>query len=440
MLGIHPRLRFPLVAALAFVTAACATAPPAPAPVALPGTATHFVRPDLGYPASPLAQNLNRGWDAFRTGNFAAAEKRFADITRRDPGYAPAQLGSAAVALARGDAAAAEALITRVRSGVTKFAAAEIYAAEYWASLNDLARAVATYQAVIAAPGVTLPPSVNSRFDALRTQYFDSLFAAASQAVEPQIAIDSLRRALQVRPDATAARILLVQKLIGIARFEDARVEIEPLFSAGLTDRADVQSALAEIDAGRGRHQEAIVRLERLARRNPEQPEYARRLEEIKRRWNEANLPPRFQQSAASQALTRAELAVLIYWKVAAVRFARDIGEPPIAVDISDVSGRDELIRAAALSFFNVDPVTREIDPGRVVTRAAFVRIATRILTMRGIPQCASGIAADNPRRAEAMLAACGASVDDLSPDQPISGATASKILDGLDAIVSSTK
>ncbi|MHB9001240.1 MAG: tetratricopeptide repeat protein [Thermoanaerobaculia bacterium] len=438
MLGIHPRLRFPLVAALAFVTATCATAPPAP--VTLPDVATHFVRPDLGHPVSPLAQNLNRAWEAFRAGNFADAGKRFADITRRDPGYAPAQLGSAAVALTRGDAATAEALISRVRSGATKFAAAEIYAAEYWASIKDLARAVATYQAILGAPGVTLPPSVNARFEALRTQYFDSLFASASQAVEPQIAIDSLRRALQIRPDASAARILLVQKLIGTARFEEARVENEPLYGACLTDRADVPAALAEIDAGRGRYQEAIVRLERLARRNPEQPEYARRLDEIKRRWNEANLPPRFQQAAASDALTRAELAVLIYWKVAAVRFARDIAEPPIAVDIADVSGRDELIRAAALSFFNVDPVTREIDPGRVVTRAAFIRIATRILTMRGVPSCAAGIAADHPQRLEAMLAACGVNVEDLSADQPISGATASKFLDRLDAILSSSE
>jgi tetratricopeptide (TPR) repeat protein len=438
MLGIRPLLRLPLVAGFAFIALACASAPPAP--VALPAAAAHLVRPDLGYPASSLAQDLNRGWSEFQAGRFGEAQRHFSEIARRDPGYAPAQLGAAAVALARGDAATAETLIGRVRSGPTRFAAAEVYAAEYWASLEDLARAVATYEPLLAAPGVTLPPSVAARYDALRTRYFDALFAAANQATEPQEAIDALRRALQIRSDAAAARILVVQKLIALGRFDEARTEIDPLFAAGLTDRDDVQAALAEIDAGRGRYQEAIVRLERLARRNASDPAHARRLEQIKRQWNEANLPPQFQYALKSEALTRAELAVLVYWKVAAVRFARDLGEPPIAVDIADVSGRDELIRAAALSFFNVDPVTREIGPGRVVTRASFVRIATRILTMRGIPECAAGVAADHPERAAALLGACGASVEDLSADQPISGATAATILERLDEIVSSTK
>lgn len=438
MHGIRPLLRLPLAAGFAFIALACATAPPAP--VALPATAAHLVRPDLGYPASPLAQSLNRGWSAFQAGRFGEAQKRFTEIARHDPGYAPAQLGAAAVALARGDAATAESLISRVRSGPARFAAAEIYAAEYWASRDDLARAVAAYEALLAAPGVTLPLSVAARYEALRTRYFDALFAAANQAAEPQQAIEALRQALQIRSDATAARILVVQKLIAIGKFEEARTEIDPLFAAGLTDRDDVQAALAEIDAGRGRYQEAIVRMERLARRNAAEPAYARRLEQLKRRWNEANLPPQFQLALKSEALTRAELAVLIYWKVASVRFARDLGEPPIAVDIADVSGRDELIRAAALSFFYVDPVTREIGPGRLVNLAHFVRIATRILTMHGIPECAAGIAADHPERPVAMLAACGASVEDISTDQPISGATAAKILERLDEIVRSTK
>lgn len=429
-----------LLLVVALFAVSCATAPTTP--VQLPPAAAHLVRPMLGHPASPLDERLQRGWSDFQAGRLDRAATRFHELAQRDPAYAPALLGMAAVALAKNDLAAAESYIARARAGATRFAAAEIYAAELLQAKGDTRRALTTYDALLAAPGTTLPPSVAARAEELRTEAFNALFTASTNAADASASVEYLRQALAIRPDATSARVLLVQKLIASRRYDEARRELEPLFSAGMTDENAVQAALAEIDAGQGRFQEAIVRFERLAKRNPADPTYAQRLNDVKRRWNEANLPPQFQQATAAEALTRADLAVLIYWKVAAVRFARNIGEPPIAVDISDVAGRDELIRAIALSFFAVDPVSREVDPARVVTGANFLRIAGRILMLRGMPPCAEGSFEDptDPLRHEKMLRACGVPVEDIEADSPVNGATASQILERLDAILTSAE
>ena len=86
-------------------------------------------------------------------------------------------------------------------------------------------------------------------------------------------------------------------------------------------DRPEVQEALAEIDVGKGRYQQAINRYERLTRRDRE-GRYARRLQQIKEQFAAANMPPQYMRALEAESITRADLAVLMYWKVTAVRFA----------------------------------------------------------------------------------------------------------------------
>src|SRR5437762_8009107 len=102
-------------------------------------------------------------------------------------------------------------------------------------------------------------------------------------------------------------------------------------------------------------------------------------------------MPPQFQRAAETEELTRADFAVLLYWKVASIRFAQNLGTPPIAVDIFDVLGREEIIRAIALGILQVDPVTRRVGPNTPLTASALTRIAARVLNVRGAA-CAHGI------------------------------------------------
>jgi hypothetical protein len=232
-----------------------------------------------------------------------------------------------------------------------------------------------------------------------------------------------LREALQMNAGATEARLLLAQKLVAQRQFEEARKELDPLLNT-IADRPEVQEMLAEIEVGHGRYQEAIVRYDRLARRTKD-PRYERRLDEIKQEWSAANMPSHFRIALESTALTRAELATLLYWTVPSVRFAQNLGAPPIAVDIEDVQGREEIIRTIALGLYDVDPVTRRVSPYRHVTASRLSSLLARLLISRGAA-CARGVAQDK------VLTTC-AVPDPLStyaPESPVTGRDTQKILE----------
>ena len=152
-------------------------------------------------------------------------------------------------------------------------------------------------------------------------------------------------------------------------------------------------------------------------------------------------MPPQYRRAIDSNAINRADFAVLLYWKVSAVRFARPSGQPPIAVDIGDVPGRDELVRALALGMFSVDPVTRSVDPYRTLTATSFSRLVNRVMSLRGtLPACASTVTESNETlRGQKMLELCSIDAAPLraAPDAPVSGQYASNVLTRIDALLS---
>jgi tetratricopeptide (TPR) repeat protein len=415
---------------LLFAALAAACNPPAPPPAVVPViTERYLIDPRIGYdrPAPPAVESkIDAGWRALASGDYAAARAAFADARRGAPTYVPALVGEAEVDIREAKFEAAHAILDSPEARAPQYTAARVAEAELAIAENQPRRAYDLYRALLIEPNA--PASAGTRVAELSKTLFDQLYHDALSAPEAE-SIRLLREALQIQPGATAARILLVQKLVAQKEFEEARRELEPVLNSGEVDRAEVQEALAEIDAGRGRYQEAIVRYDRLSRRNPE-PRYAARLNELKEQFAAANMPPQYRRARESDSITRADFAVLLYWKVASVRFAQNVGTPPIAIDVSETPGREELVRALSLGIFTVDPVTRRVGALAPVNAGALTRLAARVLALRGAA-CARPPAPD----ASKTLAACG--VTDPSagvpPETPVSGQTASMVLEQVD-------
>jgi tetratricopeptide (TPR) repeat protein len=416
-----------MMLAAAILAARCGdTAPPPPAVVPAGGD-RYLLDPRVGWtPAAPepLDRRFDAAWRFYLAGDYPQARMRLHDLLAKNPDYAPAALAEAMVQLRQGGATEAQATVDRLLAEHPDYLAAQVFRAELAYADKQTRRAYELYRDLARRPEA--PPTAAERLRELETQLFNELFSAAS-AAQGDESIRLLREALQLQPGASAARILLAQRLIALRQYDDARRELDPVINSGDVDRADVQEALAEIEVGRGRYQEAIVRYERLARRSNDR-RYADRLEDIKETWNALNMPAHYQRALESEAITRADLAVLLYWKVASVRFAQNLGAPPIAIDIGDVAGREEVVRALALGILSVDPVTRRVGPYTPVTAAGLGRFAQRVLTMRGAP-CAK---TSNDK----VLAACGVQdpmVTALSPEAPVSGRAAAALLEQVD-------
>jgi tetratricopeptide (TPR) repeat protein len=410
---------------LAIAVAACAPTTPAPT-VAPRAEDQYLIDPRAGF-AQPANASIDKrfgdAWRAVVSGNLADARRRLADIRSKDPGYTPAVLAEAAVELREGKVEAARAIVGRVQP---PYLASQIFDAEIAVAEGRTRQAYELYRVLAARPDA--PPAVAQRLADLQTRVFDDLYRAALTAPDEE-AIARLREALQVNPAAGAARILLAQKLAAQRRFEDARREIEPVLGTADVDRAEVQQVLAEVDVSRGRYEEAIARYERLVRRGSD-PGMARRLDQIKTQFAEANMPLQFKRAIEDTTITRANLAVLMYWQVASVRFAQNLPTPPIAIDVSETPGREELIRAIALGVYLVDPVTRRVNAASPVNAGALTRITARLLAIRGAA-CARGVPQSDPAR---ILAACGITDPSLAgADQPVSGRTASMVMEQVD-------
>lgn len=409
---------------VALAVAACTTTTPLPPPANPQGDDRFLIDPRTGYgaAASPqTGQRFEAAWRHILAGNAGEAGRLLGEIRMKEPQYAPAILAEAALEMRAGNLDAAGRAISAARRTDPEWVAPRVYEAELAFRRSETRAAYDLYRDLVGDPGV--PPVVNERLDALQVLLFNERFTAAQTASDSE-AVRLLREALTFNPGSADARVHLASRLIALRQFEDARREIDPLLSSGEVDRPAVQEILAEIDAGRGRYQEAIVRYDRLARRTKE-PRYSRRLEEIKELWSMANMPPQFRQALESPAITRADLAVLLYWLVPSVRFAQNLGTPPIAIDIENVAGREEIIRAIAIGLYEVDPVTRRVSPARIVTASRFAQQLARVLMLRRA-DCARGISQDG------VLAACGVGDPSrgLPADATLTGRQAARALE----------
>ncbi|HEY6136322.1 MAG TPA: tetratricopeptide repeat protein [Thermoanaerobaculia bacterium] len=433
-----PSLRLGMTLLVIALIAACAPPPapkPAPQPVKSPtGDMRYLVDPRTGYDkALPPAQDrrFNEAWQLIVAGDFAGGRRVLDAIRAKEPNYVPVQIAEASIDLVEGRVAQARATLERVLTRNPYFAA-DVLDAELLIAEKKTRRAYEAYRQIASRPNA--PPTAAERVAQLGREVFDQLFAAAQAAPDAE-AIRLLREALAIAPESQAARLLLAQKLVATHQYEEAR----KLLNMPGTDftRPEVQETYAELEIGEGFYQGAIDRYERLARET-KNPKYAARLDEIKEQFAHANMPPQYRRALENQAITRADLAILMYWGVNSIRFAQNLGVPPIATDIGEIPGRDEVIRAIALGIYQVDPVTRRVSPLGPVTNGSLARIAARVLILRGAP-CAKGPFSDPTElgRAQKVLAACN--VDDpslASPDLPASGRAAEKVMDLVDRAI----
>jgi len=417
------RTKILILLAMTIIAASCAPVDVAPPAVVPQGDDRYLIDPRTGSTATlapKVAKQFDAAWQYVLAGNAVEARKHLDEVRKTNPDYVPAFLAEAALAIKESRFEDAGDSVAEALQRAPDSIAARVYEAEIALRSGQTRAAYDLYRAVAARPDA--PPIANERVAQLQEMIFNELYAAAQAASDAE-AVRLLREALATNAGATDARILLARKLVAQRQFDEARKELDPLLNT-VADRAEIQEMLAEIEVGRGRYQEAIVRLDRLARRTKD-PRYERRLEEIKQEWSAANMPSHFRTALDSPALTRAELATLLYWTVPSVRFAQNLGAPPIAVDIEDVQGRDEMIRAIALGLYDVDPVTRRVGPFRQVTAGRFSALLARVLMLRGAT-CARGLTHDK------VLAACGVTdpLTSYSTEATVTGRDAQKSLD----------
>ncbi|MDX1582590.1 MAG: tetratricopeptide repeat protein [Thermoanaerobaculia bacterium] len=417
----YPRIISLLTLLLALTMVGCATTP-SPPPEPLTDEARRLIDPLTGYEpdSTTLANSSSQAWREFQSGRFDSAERGWQQILTADAEFAPALVGLASIALARGQLERARELL----GDVEPYPASLVLRAEILASDGRVVEAAELLSPIVARPDT--PSVVAVRFADLREDALNRLVAEARAAQVPEDRTRLLRRAVSLAPGDLEIRLDLVEALVSAGKFGEAREALSPALDRDATLNR-VQAALAEIEIGEEKYQNAMRRYERLVERTGDVV-YRERLELAKRLWNESTYPKQFQLAVRSPNITREQLAVLLFWKLPSIRFAQNLEQPPIVVDLAEVMGREELIRALALGLLPLDRSTRQARPRRTVTVSQFLAAAASALELVSSDPCTT---AETETPVE-QLHACG--IDTLklesNPSGFVTGAGATVILD----------
>src|SRR6185295_10662925 len=331
------------VLAVAVAVHACASsAPPtipAPAPVPrgldLPAEEKAFlVEPLAGFPGAidPARHEeiLSAHRNLLAAGDLAGAGQLAAELLADDPSSLPAAVLAAQVDFARGDVRAVIKRLVPVGDAAPGYTASQLLLGRAAERSGDVALGYAAYRAVAAKSPLAFAKTGALHAQALETvrkRLQVELEQGETEAAQGQL---KLLQAWGPSELSTYEAAAAVARATGDRAAELAAVrslsERRPDDRALLEHRADLEMDVG--DPSRG-----LDIVQKLADRNRKDPALATKLEGTKFRWRLSFLPPDVRELAGRPSLSRADLAVLLYWLIPSVRYAKPTAGL-IAVDV----------------------------------------------------------------------------------------------------------
>jgi hypothetical protein len=139
----------------------------------------------------------------------------------------------------------------------------------------------------------------------------------------------------------------------------------------------------AELELAVGDPGVGLQIVQNLAARRPNDPQMAEKLAAAKFRWRLSLLPKDVQEVAAKTEINKGDFAVLLYWLLPNVRYARPTSGR-IATDVLDHPHREEIVRVVNLGLLDVDATLHRFSPGAPVRRGVALRSMGRVLDQFG--------------------------------------------------------
>jgi tetratricopeptide (TPR) repeat protein len=426
---------------LATLLAACTGRPapapsrPAPRPLDLPAQDRRFlIDPVAGAPAAgdaATARLLSQAHQSLlEAGMVEDVEAAANDLLAADPDFPPAHVLLAQADFARGRYREAVSRLAPIAARHPGYVAAQLLLGRAAEKLGDLPVAYAAYRAV--APRV---PLAFERTGALHTRALEITANRVEEALRGGDVAGAEAQLARLREWGPAEELTFeAARQVAVAR-RDPKAELAAVERLAARRPGDQRLAerRAELELEVGDPSKGLEIVQELARRNPGDAALAAKLEAAKFRWRLSLLPPGVQATAALPELTRAQLAVLLYWLVPAVRHARPAAGR-IATDVLDHPQREELVRAVNLGLLDVDPRVHRVFPNSRVTRGTTLRALWRALWLfeRAHPCVAAGGADPSASALCNRAAACGL-LDDAAVEcrasAPTSGAEAVELI-----------
>jgi len=430
----------PLLAAA--VLGACASKPPPPPrpPERVPELSlgrhdrAYLVDPLEGYGEEVAPEDRERLQRAFRAlldrADLEGARATATELIEEDAGLLPAQVLAAQVDFAESRPVEVVTRLMPVNDRKPTYVASQLLLGRAAEQAGDLPLAYAAFRAI-----------------ATRSQLaFQRLGELHPRAME--ILSNRLQEALRNGKLDEAEKHLELMKSWGAA--ETATLEGSRSLAVARGDRPTELAAVKELSARRPKDRELLERraeleltigdpgaglqiVQDLADREPNDPAMAEKLAAAKFRWRLTLLPPEIREVAAKPELNRGDFAVLLYWLIPNVRYARP-SSGRIATDVLDHPHQEEIVRVVNLGLMDVDSTLHRFSPASQVRWGTALRSLTRVLDgfAGSGADCLGSASGQAPQSAICTgSAGCGLipSADDCQVGTPLSGSDAVELI-----------
>jgi|HubBroStandDraft_3_1064219.scaffolds.fasta_scaffold01620_3 hypothetical protein len=435
------RLATALAAAAILGAAGCTGggAPPArPAPP--PETAAaEVIRHERPYLADPLEgwsapveaarrERVERAWrELVDTASLAGARQAAAELIAEAPDFAPAKVLAAQVDFAQGNYRAVVSRLLPVGDAQPGYTASQLVLGRAAELLDDLPLAYAAFRAVAPRNAKAFERTGELHGRAL------ALVGQRLQAALQGNQLDEAGKQLALlRAWAPGDEVTLEgARQLAVAR-HDLKAELAAVKGLAARHPGDRQllERRADLELEVGDAGEGLKIVQDLADRHPRDAALAARLAAAKFRWRLSLLPQEVQEIADESALTRAQLAVLLYWLVPEVRYSRP-GAGRIATDALDHPHREEIVRIVNLGLMDVDATLHHFSPAAEVRRGQGLRSVIRLLA--GFGKGVACLPADSGAAASVcdvgVRCALVDSAEACEPGEPLSGPDAVELI-----------
>jgi len=420
---------------------ACASRPvPAPPPERPPELnlgrkdRAYLVDPLEGYPGQVDPGRRDRLERAYRAlleradvGGALATAKDLADL---DSGLPPAEVLAAQADFAEGRPADVVVRLVPVGDRFPAYVASQLLLGRAAEQAGDVPLAYAAFRAIATRNqlafqrlGELHPRALeilgNRLQEALRLHKLDEadkqLALLKSWGPAETVTLDGARALALARGDRASE--LAAIKELAARRAQDRAL---------LERRAELELAVGDPGAG-------LQIVQDLYDRHPDDPGLADQLAAAKFRWRLSLLPRLVQEVAAKPELNKADLAVLLYWLIPAVRYAHPTSGR-IATDILDHPRQEEIVRVVNLGLMDVDATLHRFSPGAPVRWGMALRSLTRVLEELGddLP-CLAGAGKGQAAAGAVCTTAASCELvpsgDDCQMAAPLSGADAVELI-----------
>ncbi len=391
-----------------------ASAPPTRQPEKPPELAlarqerAYLLDPLEGYPqeVDPVRrERLERATRALLTGDLEAVRETAAELLDVDPGFAPAHVLAAQADFAEGRHRGVVSRLLPVGDQTPGYVASQLLFGRAAEKEGDLPLAYAAYRAIATRNQLafqrlgelhprTIEILANRLNEALRTGHTEEadkhLALLRSWGPSETATLEGARAVAVARADPKA-------ELAAVKELSRRKPGDRPL----LERRADLELTVGDPGAG-------LEIIQGLAAQHPRDPALAEKLDAAKFLWRLSLLPKAVQEVAAKPALNRAGFAVLLYWLVPSVRYARP-NAGRIATDVLDHPQQEEIVRVLNLGLMDVDSTLHRFSPSATIRRGTALRSLVRLLSGSGqaIP-CLGGARPSSQSGVCTTAAACG--------------------------------